>query len=98
MGIEEVLSAPQSPWQSPYVERLIGTILRDLLNHVIVFSERHLQRLLGDYLRNYYHPCRCHQSLGGNSPEPRLIEPPALGKVVAISKVGGLHHFYRRSA
>ena len=70
---------------------------RDLLDQLIVFNERHLQRLLRDYFRDYYHPCRCHQGLGRNSPAPRPIEPPALGKIVAIPKVGGLHHLYRRT-
>ena len=97
LDTEEVLIAPRSPWQNPFCERLIGTIRRDLLDHVIVLNERHLLRLLGNYFDTYYHPGRCHMALEGNAPEPRQVEPPALGKVVAVPKVGGLHHIYRRT-
>ncbi len=97
LGIEEILIAPRSPWQNPFCERLIGTIRRDLLDHVIELNERHLQRLLRDFFREYYHPARCHQGLDGNFPDPRMVEPPARGKAVAIPKVGGLQHIYRRA-
>ena len=97
MGIEEILIAPRSPWQNPYVERLIGTIRRDLLDHVIVFNERHLLRLLHSYFDDYYHPARCHQSLNGDAPHPRQVEPPEQGKVVAVPILSGLHHRYRRT-
>lgn len=97
MGIQEVLIAPQSPWQNPFVERLIGTIRRDCLDHVIVLSQAHLKRILARYL-DYYHLARCHRSLAGNSPVPRAIEPPERGRVVAIPQVGGLHHRYARAA
>jgi transposase InsO family protein len=97
MGIEEVVIAPRSPWQNPFVERLIGTLRRDLLDHVIVFNERHLMRLLKHFVADYYHPARCHQALDGNSPEPRSVQPPALGKVISVPVVGGLHHDYRRA-
>ena len=95
MGIEEVVTAPRSPWQSPYVERLIGSIRRELLDHVIVLGERHLMQLLKSYI-TYHHDARFHQSLSGNSPNPREVEPPERGKVVAEPMVGGLHHRYRR--
>lgn len=64
LGSEEVLIAPRSPWQSPYVERLIGSLRRELLDHVIVPGERHLLRLMRSYVA-YYHDPRCHLSLGG---------------------------------
>jgi transposase InsO family protein len=98
MGIEEVVIAPRSPWQNPFVERLIGTLRRDLLDHVIVFNERHLLRLLREYVDSYYHPARCHQALDGNAPQPRSVEPRVLRKVVSVPVVGGLHHVYRRTS
>lgn len=97
LGIEEVVTAPRSPWQNPYVERLIGTLRRELLDRVIVLGERHLLRLLKSYFE-YYHQARCHQALGGNAPEPREVEGPQRGKVVAVPMVGGLHQRYRRCA
>ena len=97
MGIEEVPTAPRSPWQSPYVERLIGSIRRECLNHFIVLNERHLRRILSSYF-TYYHESRTHLSLDRNSPIPRDVEPPERGRVIAIPQVGGLHHRYRRAA
>jgi len=97
VGIDEVLIASRSPWQNPYCERIIGSIRRECLNHVIMLNERHLQRVLADYF-DYYHNCRPHLSLDHNSPAPRCIEPSAAGEVVAIPQVGGLHHRYTRRA
>ncbi len=97
MGIEEVPTAPRSPWQSPYVERLIGSIRLECLNHFIVLNERHLRRILSSYF-TYYHESRTHLSLDRNSPIPRDVEPPERSKVIAIPQVGGLHHRYRRAA
>jgi transposase InsO family protein len=97
MGIEEVLIAPQSPWQNPFAERVIGTIRRDCLDHFIVINERHLRRIIARYL-HYYHLARCHRSLDRNSPVPRCIEPPEQGRIVAMPYVGGLHHRYARAA
>ena len=97
LGIKEVLTAPRSPWQNPYVERIIGSIRRECLNHVIIINERHLRRQLKSY-STYYHEARTHLSLDKQSPVPRSIEPPEQGKVVAIRHVGGLHHEYRRAA
>jgi putative transposase len=97
MGINEVKTAPRSPWQSPYVERLIGTLRRDCIDHVIVFNEHHLRRILRDYLV-YYHGSRTHLSLEKDSPEARTVESPDHGEVVEIPMVGGLHHRYRRLA
>ena len=97
LGIEQVLTAPRSPWQNPFVERMIGSIRRECLDHVIVLDERHLKRILRKYV-DYYHSCRTHLSLEKDAPEPRRVESPAMGKVRAISKVGGLHHYYTRRA
>ncbi len=95
MGIEEVICAARSPWQNPYCERLVGSIRRECLNHVIVINEQHVLRILRSYFDYYLHS-RTHLSLNRNSPVERQIEPPHLGRVVAIPQVGGLHHRYRR--
>lgn len=97
LGIEEVISAPRSPWQNPYVERLIGSIRRECLNHVIVLNESHLMRILAGYFR-YYNETRTHLALDGNAPAPREVEPPERGKIIATPQVGGLHHRYTRVA
>ena len=97
MGIEEVVIAYRSPWQSPYVERLIGSIRRECLDHLIVFDEAHLRRILTSYFA-YYHESRTHLSLERNAPVPRRVEHPSEGKVIAIPEVGGLHHRYTRAA
>ena len=97
MGIEEVPTAPHAPWQNPYCERIIGSIRRECLDHMIVLNEVHLKRILTDYF-SYYHGVCPHLSLHRNSPTPRDVEPPSLGKVVAIPQVGGLHHRYTRAA
>ena len=97
LGIEEVISAPRSPRQNAYVERVIGTIRRDCLDHVIIFDEQHLRRVLRDYF-DYYHTCRTHLSLNKDSPQPRSVEHEALGNIVALPQVGGLHHRYTRVA
>jgi putative transposase len=97
MGMEEVIIAYRSPWQSPYVERLIGSIRRECLDHVIVLNEGHLMRILTSYL-NYYHHSRTHLSLVQNAPGPHRVEPPNQGRVIAIPQVGGLHHRYTRAA
>lgn len=98
MGIKEVLIAPRSPWQSPYVERLIGTLRRHLLDHVVVIDEKHLRRLLREYLDGYYHPARTHLSLGKDAPVPRPVQLPEMGAVVSFPVLGGLHHRYVRRA
>ena len=98
MGIEQVVTAPRSPWQNPYAERLIGSIRRDCLNHVIVLNEHHLVRILRRYQR-YYNTSRTHLSLEKDSPEGRPVQPPEVGaKIIALSEVGGLHHRYERRA
>ena len=95
MGIEEVVTVPGSPRQNSFCERLIGSIRRDCLDHVIVLNERHLLRVLRSYA-SYYHASRTHRSLDDDCPEPRPIEPADMGKVVAQPQVGGLHHRYGR--
>lgn len=97
LGITEVLIAPRSPWQNPYVERLIGSIRRELLDHMIVLGESHLRRLITDYV-DYYQLSRTHLSLGKNAPDPRAVQPSTMGEVVELPKVGGLHHRYERRA
>jgi transposase InsO family protein len=97
MGVAEVLTTPQSPWQNPFAERLIGSIRRECLNHVLVLGERHLRRTLAQYFA-YYHRARTHLSLEKDAPYGRAIERPELGKVISIREVGGLHHRYVRRA
>ncbi len=102
LRIHEVLTAPRSPWQNGYAERVIGSIRRECLDHIIVLNEAHLIRVLSEYFE-YYHSDRPHQSLDGNSPVPRSVEPPDQGRpdqgrVVAEPILGGLHHRYRRAA
>jgi hypothetical protein len=97
MGIKEVLIAPRSPWQSPFVERLIGSIRRDVLNHVLVLGERHLHRVLKSHFA-YYHCARCHMALAGDAPEHREVQLPEMSKVIASPEVGGIHHRYVRRA
>ena len=97
MGIKEILTAPRSPWQNPYAERVIGPIRRECLDHLIIFGEDHLHRILTDYVR-YYNNSRTHLSLDRNAPLPRDIELAAKGKAIAIPQVGGLHHCYTRAA
>jgi putative transposase len=97
MGIEEVLTAPRSPWQNAFVQRLIGSIRRDCLDHVIVLNARHLKRILTCY-SYYYHRWRTPLSLGMDSPESPSVQPPAIGKVVQFPETGGLHHHYEQLA
>ncbi len=97
MGIKQVLSAPRSPWQRAYVERVIGTIRRECLDHVIVFNEASLRRTLSSYF-SYYHRSRTHLSLDKDAPESRPVQTPEFGNIVAIPEVGGLHHRYERRA
>jgi len=95
LGIHEILTAPQSPWQNPYAERLIGSIRRECLNHYIVLNARHLKRTLASYFR-YYHESRTHLSLDKDCPFPRDVLTE--GKIVALPQLAGLHHRYERIA
>ena len=97
IGTEEVLTAPRSPWQNPYAERLVGSVPRECLDHVIVLGERHLHRILRACFA-YYHRSRTHLSLGKDAPEPRSVQPLSMGKIVELPEVGGLHHRYERRA
>ncbi len=97
MGITEVKTAPRSPWQNAYVERVIGSIRRECLDYVVVFNERHLRGVLSSYV-DHYRGTRTHLSLNKDSPDTRPVQPPKRGKVIAISQVGGLHHRYERLA
>jgi transposase InsO family protein len=95
MGIAEVVGAPRSPWQRAYVERMIGSIRRDCLDHLIVLDESSLRRILRRYF-DYYHESRTHLSLDKDAPIPRPVHPA--GRIVAIPQLGGLHHRYERRA
>jgi putative transposase len=97
LGIRQVLIAPRSPWQTPYVERLIGSIRRECLDHIIAINEESLRTTLRSYF-SYYHDSRCHLSPNKDSPESREVQSPDKGRIVAIPKVGGLHHRYERRA
>jgi len=83
--------------QSPYVERLVGSVRRDCLDHVIVLNEQHLRRILPRHF-DYYGRWRCHLSLQGDAPEPRAVHGPELGRVIELPEVGELHHRYVREA
>lgn len=97
LDIEEVVTAPRAPWQNPFVERVIGSIRRECLDHVIVLNESHLRKILVSYLE-YYHRSRTHISLGKDTPDGRSVQPGGTGKIVAFPRVGGLHHHYERLA
>jgi transposase InsO family protein len=96
--IEEVRTAYGCPWQNPFVERFGGSLRHEVLDHVIVLNEAHLERLLKEYIEEYYHTERPHQGLEGQTPEPspRPLQPPS--NVIAIPVLGGLHHRYVRVA
>jgi putative transposase len=97
MGIEEIVTAPRSPWQNPYVERFIGSIRRECLDHVIIFNERHLRGVLSRYFQ-YRHRTRTHLSLDKDCPQPRRIQLSSAGEIIVFPEVGGMHHRYERRA
>ena len=97
LGIREVLTAPQSPWQYAFVERFIGSIRRECLDHVIIGNESNLRRILKSYFE-YYEHSRTHLSLGKDAPVARPIQSLETGPIIAIPQVGGLHHRYERIA
>lgn len=97
LGIRQLRIAPRSPWQNAYAERLVGTFRRDLTDHLIVLGERHLLRCVRQYAK-YYNEDRPHMSLAGDAPVGREVERPENGNVVAIPRLGGLHHRYTRRA
>lgn len=95
LGIREVITAPRSPWQNAYAERLIGSIRRECLDHVVILSKRHLRRLLKSYFA-YYHQSRTHLALAKDAPESRTVM--SQGRIISIPQVGGLHRRYERRA
>ena len=97
MQIREVLTAARSPWQNLFAERLIGSVRRECLNHVLVLNPTHLRRILTRYFA-YYHRARTHLALEKDAADVRPIEWPGVGAVVQPPEVGGLHHRYTRRA
>jgi len=97
LDIQEAVIAPRSPWQNAYAERVIGSIRRECLDHVVVIGERHLREILSKYV-DYYNGTRTHLSLAKDAPRPRTVQSPSQGSVVKVPRVGGLHHEYLRRA
>jgi putative transposase len=97
LDIQEAVIAPRSPWQNAYAERVIGSLRRECLDHVVVIGERHLLGILAKYV-DYYNGTRTHLSLSKDAPKPRTVQLPNQGRVVEVPRVGGLHHEYRRRA
>ena len=97
LGIKQVVISSRSPWQNGFCERVIGTIRRDCLDHVIVLNEKHLRRVLKEYLA-YYHESRTHLGLEKDTPEPRAVQPLDAGPVRGQPVLGGLHYRYYRDA
>jgi len=91
LGIDEVATASQSPWQNPYAERVIGSIRRECLDYLIVLGTAHLRRILSSYA-DYYNGARTHLSFSKDAPEGRIVQPPDEGIVRQLEHVGGLHH------
>ena len=96
LGMTDIVSSPRSPWQNPYVERVLGSIRRECLDHVIVFNETHLRRILLAYVA-YYHRSRTHLALDKDAPEGRTTCAGS-GTIRVTPEVGGLHHRYDRQA
>jgi transposase InsO family protein len=97
MDITQVVTAPRSPWQNAFVERVIGSIRREYLDYIVIFNERHLRHVLPSYV-DHYHRTRTHLSLDKDCPVARPTQPSRIGRVVAIPQVGGLHHRNERLA
>jgi transposase InsO family protein len=97
LEIREVVIAARSPWQNAYAERVIGSIRRECLDHLVVIGERHLLRILSRYI-DYYNATRTHLSLAKDAPQGRSVQLPSQGRVVEVPRVGGLHHEYQRRA
>lgn len=93
LGITEMVTAPASPWQNAYVERVIGSLRRELLDHVDVLDQRHLKRLMSSYL-GYYHPLRTHRSLDQDAPDRRPVKLAEPDQITEFPVVHGLHHHY----
>ena len=97
MGIRDHPIAPRSPWQNGHAERLIGSIRRECLDHVVILNATGLQRVLKQYME-YYQQSRTHLALDKDAPLSRTVSPPMAGRIIAIPQVGGLHHRYERIA
>ena len=97
MGTMAVPTAPRSPWQNGHVERIIGSIRRECLDHIVALDEHHLRRVLRSYCA-YYNQVRTHLALKKDTPVPRRTGSTSGGRVVAIPQIGGLHHRYERLA
>lgn len=97
MAITEVLTAPRSPWQNGHIERFIGSVRRECLDHVIVFHAAGSQRVLKRYVE-YYERSRTHLALDKDAPVSRAVSPSTDGSIIAVPQVGGLHHRYERRA
>ncbi|HEV8318743.1 MAG TPA: integrase core domain-containing protein, partial [Vicinamibacterales bacterium] len=97
LGMSEVLSTRGAPWQRAFIERVIGTVRRECLDHMIVVDERTLRRHLNSFVA-YYHRSRTHLGLQKDAPVPRPVQGPQTGRIVALPEVGGLHHRYERPA
>ena len=97
MAIHEILTAPRSPWQNAYVERCIGSVRLECLDHILVGNERGLHRVLKAYVE-YYLRSRTHLALDNDAPMSRPVAPPADGRIVAIPQLSGLHHRDERRA
>ena len=97
LGIKECPVAPRSHWQNPYVERVIGSIRRECLDHIVILDERHLKRILRSYF-DYYHQWRPHRSLEMDSPDGRPVHSHEMGEIFEFPAVHGLHHVYVRKA
>ncbi len=97
LDIEEVVTAYRSPWQNPFVERVIGSIRRECADHIVVLNEVSLRRTLKSYFLYYAHS-RTHLALEKDSPQTRAVQLPGIGPVVELPQVGGLHHRYERRA
>ncbi len=95
-GLEDTPTAPRSPWQNPICERVIGTLRRECLDHMIILNEKHLHSVLDEYINDYYNLSRTHMSLEKDSPVHRPIQTN--GKIVSKPILGGLHHVYSRVA
>jgi transposase InsO family protein len=94
-GIKQIITAYRSPWQNGYCERVIGTIKRECLDHVIVLNENHLKSILDEYV-SYYNKYRPHLGINKDSPEGRAVQSE--GEIYKVPVVNGLHHVYFRQA
>ena len=95
LGLEQIRTAFRSPWQNGYAERWIASLRKDCLDHVVATNESQLRRVIRSYV-DYYHADRTHLGLEKGAPDGRPIDTREMGEVVAVPRVGGLHHRYAR--